>query len=152
MTSADLLVRQYYLFKIHLPIFLLIRFTINSWNSSRSSPFRRSKYRDGNVDNWNQGNEFLTFLLNCIVITPLQVVDLLAPYQKGGKIGLFGGAGVGKTVFIMELINNIAKGHGVFIVQLFDKDFQIIFVTQGGSLFLLVLANVREKETIFTMK
>jgi F0F1-type ATP synthase beta subunit len=40
------------------------------------------------------------------------VVDLLAPYQKGGKIGLFGGAGVGKTVFIMELINNIAKGHG----------------------------------------
>jgi len=39
-------------------------------------------------------------------------VDLLAPYQKGGKIGLFGGAGVGKTVFIMELINNIAKGHG----------------------------------------
>ena len=41
-----------------------------------------------------------------------QVVDLLAPYQKGGKIGLFGGAGVGKTDFIMELINNIAKGHG----------------------------------------
>jgi F0F1-type ATP synthase beta subunit len=39
---------------------------------------------------------------------------LLAPYQKGGKIGLFGGAGVGKTVFIMELINNIAKGHGKF--------------------------------------
>jgi len=45
---------------------------------------------------------------------PCQVVDLLAPYQKGGKIGLFGGAGVGKTVFIMELINNIAKGHGTF--------------------------------------
>ena len=41
-----------------------------------------------------------------------QVVDLLAPDQKGGKIGLFGGAGVGKTVFIMELINNIAKAHG----------------------------------------
>ena len=41
-----------------------------------------------------------------------QAVDLLAPYQKGGKIGLFGGAGVGKTVFIMELINNNAKGHG----------------------------------------
>ena len=40
----------------------------------------------------------------------------------------------------------------MFIVQLFDNDFQIIFVTQGGSLFLLVLANVREKETIFTMK
>jgi hypothetical protein len=40
------------------------------------------------------------------------VVDLLAPYQKGGKIGLFGGAGVGKTVLIMELINNVAKAHG----------------------------------------
>lgn len=42
------------------------------------------------------------------------MVDLLAPYQKGGKIGLFGGAGVGKTVLIMELINNVAKGHGEF--------------------------------------
>lgn len=42
----------------------------------------------------------------------LQVVDLLAPYQRGGKIGLFGGAGVGKTVLIMELINNVAKAHG----------------------------------------
>ncbi len=42
----------------------------------------------------------------------VQVVDLLAPYQKGGKIGLFGGAGVGKTVLIMELINNVAKAHG----------------------------------------
>ena len=40
------------------------------------------------------------------------MVDLLAPYAKGGKIGLFGGAGVGKTVIIMELINNIAKAHG----------------------------------------
>lgn len=44
----------------------------------------------------------------------VQVVDLLAPYQKGGKIGLFGGAGVGKTVLIMELINNVAKAHGWF--------------------------------------
>ena len=42
------------------------------------------------------------------------MVDLLAPYQKGGKIGLFGGAGVGKTVFIMELINNIDKAHGAW--------------------------------------
>lgn len=41
-------------------------------------------------------------------------MDLLAPYQRGGKIGLFGGAGVGKTVLIMELINNIAKAHGPF--------------------------------------
>ena len=45
-----------------------------------------------------------------------QVVDLLAPYQRGGKIGLFGGAGVGKTVLIMELINNVAKAHGAGIV------------------------------------
>jgi len=51
-----------------------------------------------------------------ILVTGIKVVDLLAPYQKGGKIGLFGGAGVGKTVFIMELINNIAKGHGGFSV------------------------------------
>lgn len=43
-------------------------------------------------------------------------MDLLAPYQRGGKIGLFGGAGVGKTVLIMELINNVAKGHGAFLV------------------------------------
>jgi F-type H+-transporting ATPase subunit beta len=47
-----------------------------------------------------------------ILITGIKVVDLLAPYAKGGKIGLFGGAGVGKTVTIMELINNIAKAHG----------------------------------------
>ena len=45
----------------------------------------------------------------------MQVVDLLAPYQRGGKIGLFGGAGVGKTVLIMELINNVAKAHGANI-------------------------------------
>src|SRR5690242_15328298 len=47
-----------------------------------------------------------------ILVTGIKVVDLLAPYAKGGKIGLFGGAGVGKTVTIMELINNIAKAHG----------------------------------------
>lgn len=51
-----------------------------------------------------------------VLVTGIKVVDLLAPYQKGGKIGLFGGAGVGKTVFIMELINNIAKAHGGFSV------------------------------------
>src|SRR5207302_411366 len=44
--------------------------------------------------------------------TGIKVIDLLAPYRRGGKIGLFGGAGVGKTVIIMELINNIAKKHG----------------------------------------
>src|ERR1044071_220779 len=47
-----------------------------------------------------------------ILVTGIKVVDLLAPYAKGGKIGLFGGAGVGQTVLIQELINNIAKGHG----------------------------------------
>ena len=51
-----------------------------------------------------------------ILVTGIKVVDLLAPYSKGGKIGLFGGAGVGKTVIIMELINNIAKAHGGFSV------------------------------------
>jgi F-type H+-transporting ATPase subunit beta len=49
-----------------------------------------------------------------ILVTGIKVVDLLAPYAKGGKIGLFGGAGVGKTVIIMELINNVAKAHGGF--------------------------------------
>ena len=51
-----------------------------------------------------------------ILQTGIKVVDLIAPYAKGGKIGLFGGAGVGKTVLIMELINNIAKGHGGYSV------------------------------------
>jgi F-type H+/Na+-transporting ATPase subunit beta len=51
-----------------------------------------------------------------ILVTGIKVVDLLAPYAKGGKIGLFGGAGVGKTVIIMELINNVAKAHGGFSV------------------------------------
>jgi F-type H+-transporting ATPase subunit beta len=51
-----------------------------------------------------------------ILITGIKVVDLLEPYAKGGKVGLFGGAGVGKTVIIMELINNIAKAHGGYSV------------------------------------
>ncbi len=51
-----------------------------------------------------------------ILTTGIKVVDLISPYAKGGKIGLFGGAGVGKTVIIMELINNIAKGHGGYSV------------------------------------
>jgi F-type H+/Na+-transporting ATPase subunit beta len=51
-----------------------------------------------------------------ILVTGIKVVDLLAPYAKGGKVGLFGGAGVGKTVLIMELINNIAKAHGGYSV------------------------------------
>jgi F-type H+/Na+-transporting ATPase subunit beta len=51
-----------------------------------------------------------------ILVTGIKVVDMLAPYAKGGKIGLFGGAGVGKTVLIMELINNVAKAHGGYSV------------------------------------
>ena len=51
-----------------------------------------------------------------ILSTGIKVIDLIEPYPKGGKIGLFGGAGVGKTVVIMELINNIAKAHGGFSV------------------------------------
>ena len=58
----------------------------------------------------NQGSS------NEVLVTGIKVVDLLAPYAKGGKIGLFGGAGVGKTVLIMELINNIAKKHGGYSV------------------------------------
>lgn len=66
-------------------------------------------------------NKVLTLSLLCTLDSVylyywlhVQVVDLLAPYQRGGKIGLFGGAGVGKTVLIMELINNVAKAHGQF--------------------------------------
>jgi F-type H+-transporting ATPase subunit beta len=51
-----------------------------------------------------------------LLVTGIKVVDLLAPYAKGGKVGLFGGAGVGKTVLIMELINNVAKAHGGYSV------------------------------------
>ena len=51
-----------------------------------------------------------------ILITGIKVIDLLEPYTKGGKVGLFGGAGVGKTVLIQELINNVAKGHGGYSV------------------------------------
>ena len=51
-----------------------------------------------------------------VLVTGIKVIDLLAPYSKGGKIGLFGGAGVGKTVLIMELINNVAKAHGGYSV------------------------------------
>jgi F-type H+-transporting ATPase subunit beta len=69
-----------------------------------------------------------------ILVTGIKVIDLLAPYAKGGKIGLFGGAGVGKTVLIMELINNVAKG------------------TWWLSLFLLVLEREQEKEMIYIMR
>ena len=56
-----------------------------------------------------------------VLYTGIKVIDLLEPYVKGGKIGLFGGAGVGKTVLIMELINNVAKAHGLLLVALGSK-------------------------------
>jgi F0F1-type ATP synthase beta subunit len=55
-------------------------------------------------------------LPDAILSTGIKVIDLIGPYSKGGKIGLFGGAGVGKTVVIMELINNVAMNHGGFSV------------------------------------
>merc|ERR1711909_154798 len=64
----------------------------------------------------DQGTPIMTPVGQEILVTGIKVVDLLAPYCKGGKIGLFGGAGVGKTVLIMELINNVAKAHGGFSV------------------------------------
>jgi len=71
-------------------------------------------------DNWSIHREAPAFTEQSteqeILVTGIKVVDLLAPYQRGGKIGLFGGAGVGKTVLIMELINNVAKAHGGFSV------------------------------------
>ena len=66
-----------------------------------------------------------------ILETGIKVVDLLAPYAKGGKIGLFGGAGVGKTVLIMELINNIAKAHGKEMGSCFSR--MMAHLTNDGS-------------------
>lgn len=62
-----------------------------------------------------------------------QVVDLLAPYQRGGKIGLFGGAGVGKTVLIMELINNVAKAHGLFCTSSSNRSSLCLYLLIGVS-------------------
>ncbi|NBV54765.1 MAG: F0F1 ATP synthase subunit beta, partial [Proteobacteria bacterium] len=73
--------------------------TKHSWEIHRSAP----KFEDQST-------------AAAILETGIKVIDLLEPYAKGGKIGLFGGAGVGKTVLIMELINNIAKGHGGYSV------------------------------------
>merc|ERR1712151_1156582 len=65
----------------------------------------------------NEAPEFVDMKVEAeMLVTGIKVIDMLAPYSKGGKIGLFGGAGVGKTVFIMELINNIAKAHGGYSV------------------------------------
>src|SRR3569832_2067172 len=59
-----------------------------------------------------EAKDGLAVIKSAIFETGIKVIDLLAPYMKGGKIGLFGGAGVGKTVTILELINNVAKEHG----------------------------------------
>ena len=59
---------------------------------------------------------------------------MLAPYQKGGKIGLFGGAGVGKTVLIMELINNVAKAHGMFKILRWIREQQKASSTANSTL------------------
>jgi F0F1-type ATP synthase beta subunit len=93
-----------------------------------------------------------------LLITGIKVVDLLAPYARGGKIGLFGGAGVGKTVLIMELINNVAKAHGGFSVfagvgertregnDLYHemKDFKVIGETWQESRAALVYGQMNE--------
>lgn len=73
--------------------------TTHAWEIHRAAP----KFEDQSTE-------------AAILETGIKVIDLLEPYAKGGKIGLFGGAGVGKTVLIMELINNIAKGHGGYSV------------------------------------
>ncbi len=71
---------------------------------------------DGNVERWNihrEPPEYSELSTSTEVLeTGIKVIDLICPYSKGGKVGLFGGAGVGKTVLIMELINNVAKQHG----------------------------------------
>ncbi|GKD16708.1 ATP synthase subunit beta, mitochondrial-like protein [Tanacetum coccineum] len=83
-----------------------------------------------------------------ILVTGIKVVDLLAPYQRGGKIGLFGGAGVGKTVLIMELINNVAKAHGGFSVFAgVEFDFLLLVSTE-----CLNFSRVRASVLLSTVK
>lgn len=78
-----------------------------------SGPINTTKFAPIHAD----APEFVDMSVEAeILVTGIKVVDLLAPYSKGGKIGLFGGAGVGKTVLIMELINNVAKAHGGYSV------------------------------------
>ena len=95
-----------------------------------------------------------------ILVTGIKVVDLLAPYAKGGKIGLFGGAGVGKTVLIQELINNVAKAHGGYSVfagvgertregnDLYHEfiESRVNAIKKGGGVKLQVRAGVRPDE------
>ena len=88
-----------------------------------------------------------------VLETGIKVVDLLAPYARGGKIGLFGGAGVGKTVLIQELINNVAKAHGGFSIFC-GKSAQLslgISIHHVGAI-LQVLVSVPAKVTTCTTK
>lgn len=81
-----------------------------------------------------------------VLETGIKVVDLLAPYARGGKIGLFGGAGVGKTVFIQELINNVAKAHGGYSV------FAGVLLTCVYGVCMHRLASGRERATTCTTR
>ena len=73
-----------------------------------------------------------------VLFTGIKVIDLIEPYAKGGKIGLFGGAGVGKTVLIQELINNIAKGHGGLSVFSRPRNHKIVAQLQYSGLELIL--------------
>ena len=115
-----------------------------AWTRSHWALRSHSRWRPCSYRHWgscwdprdrNQGLHLFRFLIsnlwdsisnliNFFAHREIKVVDLIAPYSKGGKIGLFGGAGVGKTVFIMELINNVAKAHGGKLIK-FITDHQI---------------------------
>jgi hypothetical protein len=84
-----------------------------------------------------------------ILETGIKVVDLLAPYSKGGKIGLFGGAGVGKTVLIMELIYNIAVSHGMPLINRLMPD---VIASQVVSPCSLVSESAPVRVTICTTR
>ena len=86
-----------------------------------------------------------------VLETGIKVVDLLAPYARGGKIGLFGGAGVGKTVLIQELINNVAKAHGGFSIFCGMLNFHIV-THQTINMFDKVSVNVPVRVMICTTK
>lgn len=108
---------------------------------------------------WCDNSDAITVTNFSYVIFYLQVVDLLAPYQRGGKIGLFGGAGVGKTVLIMELINNIAKAHGWFysnthvrhclLIDFFLIDLYRYSLIGGFSVFAGVGERTREGNDLY---
>ena len=87
----------------------------NTDQSTETLPLSKSRVQELNFLSQVRKDLLNQYILILIIIG-IKVVDLLAPYARGGKIGLFGGAGVGKTVLIMELINNVAKKHGGYSV------------------------------------